>query len=490
MRVLGRIVLVLAAALAVLVAILAYRTFTFSSPAAVDLATVRLASAPAVDEARAAAHLAQAVRIRTVTNQDAALNDIAQWDVLHSWLNQTYPATNAALTRETVAGKTLIYTWQGSDRTLNPIVLMAHQDVVPVAEGTESAWKHPPFDGVVAEGAVWGRGSVDDKGSLVSLMEATEALVTSGFKPRRSIILVFGHDEESGQTGSMAAAAALKARGVEAEFVLDEGLVTVADFSLLKGPAAFIGIAEKGYGTLRVEAKAAGGHSSMPPPRTAVQILAEAVLAIANNPDPASLAGPGAQTVRAVAPYASLLTRMAIANEWLFGRLLIAEMSKTPAGAAMLHTTTAPTMLSGSPKENVLPQTATAAINYRILPGQTPADVMARARKSVGDLPVDLSWIGEPKNPSPVSSTTSEAWKWIAALASENGSVPVAPSLVLGSTDSYHLAPIARDVYRYQPIVLTLAETAMIHGTDEHMTLDNLRRLIAFYARLMATAAG
>lgn len=490
MRVVGRIILALAAALVVLVAVLAYRTFTFSPPSAVDLSAVTLAPAPAFDEARAAEHLSQAVRIRTVTNQDAASNDITQWDALHAWLSQAYPATHGALTRETVAGKTLIYTWQGSDKALNPIVLMAHQDVVPVAEGTESAWKHPPFDGVVADGAVWGRGSVDDKGSLVSLMEATEALVTSGFKPKRSIILVFGHDEESGQSGSMAAAAALKARGVQAEFVLDEGLVTVADFSLLNGPAAFVGIAEKGYGTLRLEAKAAGGHSSMPPPRTAVQILAEAVLAIADNPDPASLAGPGAQTIRAVAPHASLLTRMAIANEWLFGRLLIAEMSKTPAGAAMLHTTTAPTMLSGSPKENVLPQTATAAINYRILPGQTPADVMARARNSIGDLPVDLSWIGEPKTPSPVSSTTSEAWKWIAALASENGSVPVAPSLVLGSTDSYHLAPVAKDVYRYQPIVLTLAETAMIHGTDEHMTLDNLKRLIAFYARLMATAAG
>lgn len=490
MRILGRIVLALAALLVVLVAVLAYRTATFVPPSAVDLSTVKLATAPAVDYHQAAQHLSEAVKFRTVTNQDIGQNDLSQWDALHAWLRQTYPSAHTALALEPVAGKTLIYTWQGSDASLKPIVLMAHQDVVPVSEGTEADWKQPPFSGAIADDAVWGRGSVDDKGSLVAIMEGVEALVSSGFKPKRGVILVFGHDEEGAQSGATAAAAALKARGVEAELVLDEGLVTVADFPLLKGPTALVGIAEKGYASMQVKSNAAGGHSSMPPPRTAVQILAEAVLAIANNPDPLKIQGPGAETVRAVAPYAPLLTRIAIANEWLFRPLLLAEMSKTAAGAALLHTTTAPTMLSGSPKENVLPQEARAVINYRIIPGQTPDDVMARARQSVGDLPVELTWIGETRAPSPVSSTTSDGWKWIAALASEDGKVPVAPGLVLAGTDSYHMTPVATDVYRFQPIMLALAETAMIHGTNEHMTLANLKRLIDFYARLIATAAG
>jgi carboxypeptidase PM20D1 len=251
-----------------------------------------------------------------------------------------------------------------------------------------------------------------------------------------------------------------------------------------------VGIAEKGYATLGVTAQGEGGHSSLPPPKTAVHFLAEAVVAIAGNQDPYKLTGPGAETLRAVAPYTSFMTKMAIANDWLFEPLLIGEIAKTNAGAALLHTTTAPTMLEGSPKENVLPQEAKAAINYRILPGQTGDDVMARAKSSVGDLPITLDWIGKVKNPSPVSSTESDGWKVISALASQDNTVPVTPALVLGATDAYQMTPIARDIYRFQPIVLTLEETKLVHGENEHLTLENLKRMIEFYARLIATSAG
>lgn len=486
MKVLLRLIAGVVALVAILASVVVYRTMTFQSPVAAGSSDM-LAASPAFDVEQAARHLSEAIRFKTVSQQDEAAADRNEWTRLQDWVAQTYPKSLAAMQREIVAGFTTMYTWPGSDPSLKPILLMAHQDVVP-AEG--DGWKYPAFDGVVADGAVWGRGAIDDKGSLVSIFEATEALLTSGFKPQRTVIIVNGHDEETRRGGAAAAAAALKSRGVEAEFVLDEGMITLADFPLLNGPVAMVGVAEKGYATLGITATSEGGHSSMPPPKTAVQAVAEAVVAIANNPDPFALSGPSAATLRAVAPHASFVTRMAIANEWLFGPVLIREMSRTPAGAALLHTTTAPTMLEGSPKENVLPQEAKAVINYRIIPGQTGDDVMARAKSSVGDLPVTLAWTGDVKNPSPVSSTDSDGWKVISALASQNNAVPVAPGLVLAGTDSYQMTPVARDIYRFQPLVLSLDETKMIHGDNEHLTLENLKRMIEFYARLIATSAG
>ncbi|HYO60126.1 M20 family peptidase [Archangium sp.] len=321
------------------------------------------------------------------------------------------------------------------------------------------------------------------------LFEGIEALALQGFKPRRTVMLVSGHDEEAGGTGAQGAAALLKSRGITAEFVLDEGLMVIADNPITRAPLAIIGVAEKGYGTLRVTAKAPGGHSSMPPRETGVTTLARAVTAIAEHPFPLEFQGPGAAMVRNAAPHAAFPVKMAVANSWLFQPLLISQVGATPAGAALLHTTIAPTMLKGSPKENVLPQEATAWINYRFAPGDDSTEVMARAKAAVGDLPVTLAWTKTPNEASPVSSTTSESWKALAAVAGEVSGAPVAPGLVLAATDSRYLQPVAQDVYRFQPIELTLAGTAMIHGTNEHLTLENLDHMVRFYARLIATTA-
>ena len=450
---------------------------------------LKVAPSVAYDKAAAAQHLSQAIQIQTVSHQDRTEDDLSQWDKLHAWLQATYPEAHKVMTREVVADHGLIYTWRGSDPSLDPIILMAHQDVVPVTPGTEAEWKHPPFAGEIAEGAVWGRGSIDDKGSLVTTFEAIEALAKSGFKPKRTVIVVSGHDEEVRGEGAKAASEALKTRGVKASLVLDEGLVVVADNPITGGPAALIGIAEKGYGTLQVTAKAAGGHSSAPPlDGGGVVTLSRAVVAIADHPFPLALSGPGGDMLKALAPLGKLPIRMAVANTWLFKSVILKQMSATPAGAAMLHTTIAPTMLKGSPKENVLPQDASAQINYRIAPGDTSQVVMDRAKAAVGDLPVQLSWPTAPREPSSVSSTTSDAWKTLAAVAGDVSKAPVAPGLVTAGTDSRAMQPIATDIYRFQPLILSLKDTAMIHGTNEHLTLENLDRCVDFYARLIATA--
>ncbi|MDB5455995.1 MAG: peptidase [Caulobacter sp.] len=469
--------------------VVAVRTATFKAPAQVDIAGAHLAAARPVDVAKAATHLSEAVRIQTVSHQDPAQDQPAQWDQLHAWLQASYPAAHAAMSREVVGGHALIYTWPGSDPALAPIILMAHQDVVPVTPGSEGAWKHPPFAGVIADGAVWGRGSIDDKGSLITLFEALDGLAAGGFKPRRTVIVVSGHDEEVRGLGAQAAAAALKARGVKAQFVLDEGMLVVADHPVTGKPVALIGTAEKGYATLKVVAPAAGGHSSAPPQETGVATLARAVLAITGKPFPMKFAGPGADMLKAIAPHASPVVKMAVANSWLFSPLLVSVSAKTPAGAAMLHTTIAPTMLQGSPKENVLPQDASAWINYRIAPGDSSADVINRARAAVGSLPVTLSWSRPPNEPTGVSSTRSPGWTVLAALAADESRAPVAPGLMTAATDSRYLQSVADDVYRFQPLVLKVGDIEMIHGTNEHIGLDNIERMVRFYQRLVETAA-
>jgi carboxypeptidase PM20D1 len=477
-------------AVAVTAGTVAVRTAKFTTKDIADGSDVRLAAAPPYNLDAAVVHLSEAAQIPTISHQNPDDNVAAEWDRLHIWLAATYPAAHRAMARTILPNRTLIYHWPGSDTASQPIIVMAHQDVVPVTAGTEGDWKYPPFAGTIAEHAVWGRGTVDDKGSLVGLFEAIEALANQGFQPKRDIYLVSGHDEEAGGTGAIAAAAKLKADGVKAIFTIDEGSIVLTDTPVINGPAILIGVAETGYATLKVTANAPGGHSSMPPAETGVMTLAKAVLAIADRPFPFEVRGPGASMLEALAAKKGGTIKMAVANQWLFGPLLKHQLAETPSTAAAFRTTIAPTMLEGSPKENVLPQSANALINYRIAPWDRSADVMARAKAAVGNAKVDLAWVKPPREPSRVSSTSSQGWKWIAAAARADAPDAVlTPMLVVAGTDSRSMEPVSDDVYRFMPMHFTLKESAMIHGTNEHMTVDSFKRMIDFYARLIATSA-
>lgn len=443
-----------------------------------------------VDVAASARRLGEAVRFRTVSHQNPQDDDHGQWTALHDWLARSYPAFHAAARREEVGGGALVWTWRGRDPSLQPIILMAHQDVVPVTPETAAQWKAPPFAGVVRDDAVWGRGTIDDKGSLVALMEAGELLARTGFTPPRTIILVSGHDEETRGSGARAVAALLAGRGVKAWFTLDEGSAIVEDHPVTKGPAALIAVAEKGYMTLRLTARGEGGHSSAPPRQTAVSALARAITAIDEHPFAARYDGPTREGLRTLAPYAPFGSRLVLGNDWLFGPLIARQMAASPTAAAGLHTTIAPTMLQGSPKENVLPQRASAWINYRLLPGDTVTGVIARTRTVVGDLPVQVDMVGEGREATPVSSTSSPAYAYLRdAIAAEAPAIPIAPSLMTAGSDSRYLAPVSDNSYRFAAARFRLDQLGMIHGVDEHMTFANLRRSIRFYARLMAGGA-
>ncbi len=479
-------------ALVLIGAIVAVKTISFAPQ---DVATADgIIVAPAgiaVNEGRAALNLGQAIRFKTVSHQNPQENKREEWDKLHAWLARTYPAAHSAMKREIVDGQSLMFSWVGTDPSLPAIIMMAHQDVVPVTAGTEPDWKYDPFAGQIAEGSVWGRGAVDDKGALIALFEAFDGLATQGFTPKRTVYLVSGHDEEVGGTGAKSVAKLLASRGVKALFTLDEGSAIILDEPITKAPAALIGIAEKGYATLKVTAKAAGGHSSMPPKDTGVINLAKALIAINDKPFSLELRGPAEKMISVLGNQKGGVIKVAVANQWLFGPLLVGQAGASPTGAAMLHTTIAPTMLEGSPKENVLPQSASALINYRIAPWNRSSDVMSRAKSALGKMPVELSWVKEPREPSRVSSTTSAGWKLIrASIEAETNQINIAPFLVVGGTDSRNFEGISKDVYRFMPLRFKVADTAMIHGTNEHMPVKDLSRIINFYMRLIKTSAG
>jgi carboxypeptidase PM20D1 len=363
---------VVLAAAVVAAAVVALRTRDFSREAMAEAAAAAPPPDIAIDADAAAARLARALTFRTLSVQEGQPQDLAPFTAQRAWLEAAYPAFHAAAKREIVNEESLLFTWEGSDPALKPMLLLAHLDVVPAEESTDK-WSVDPFGGEVRDGFVWGRGAVDDKGSVVTLMEAANTLAAQGFKPVRTIIFAFGHDEEvSGLKGAQAMAALLKSRGVRAWFALDEGMAIVERYPLTGTPVALIGVAEKGYGTMRVTAAATPGHSSTPPPDTAVTLLAEAVVRIHRMPVEMKLAGgPALDMIRALAPQLPLTIRAAAANEWLFSPVINQQLGADPRAAALLRTTIAPTMIEGGDKENVLPGSATALINFRLHPRDT-----------------------------------------------------------------------------------------------------------------------
>jgi carboxypeptidase PM20D1 len=479
------------AALAVLLvaAIAIVRTLLLSNPAPAAPAAAPIA----VDSRSVAQHLGAAVRFRTVSyggsaheaEKDAAL------DALRGWMAKTYPSFHKAAAKELI-GKSLLFTWKGKKPALAPILLMAHMDVVPVVPGTERSWSHGPFSGDVAGGYVWGRGSIDDKGSLVMILEAAERLAKIGFVPDRTIMFAFGQDEEvGGAQGNAVIADTLAKRGVHFFFVLDEGGVIVDEpFPGMQHPIAFVAVAEKGYLSLELVAHGEGGHSSRPTHDMAIVRLAEAVLKVVNHPFASGLDDIQRAKLSIIAAYAPLPERFLLANLWLTEPIVDRLVEANPEGAARLHTTIAPTIIAGGVKDNVLPPEAAATINFRLHPRDTVAGVIEHVRKAVDDPKVDVIALNETKSPaSKVADIDGEAYRYLVAQIRESFSgIPVAPDVTTGATDSRHYLPIADAVFRLDPFHFGPDDLGRVHGTNERLAVRDLAPAVGFYMRLMENA--
>lgn len=435
-----------------------------------------------------AQRLSGALRIKTVSHEGQPAG-AAELQALHTYLRTTFPALHAALKVETAGEFSLLYTWAGKDPAAAPYLLLAHQDVVPVEAASESTWSHPPFAGEIADGYVWGRGTLDDKGSVVAILEAVEHLVTTGFTPQRTVYLAFGHDEElSGLRGARALVALLRDRGVRLDFVLDEGMV-IADGMMpgARQPVALVGLAEKGYLSLELSAHSSGGHSSLPPPHTAVGVLSRAVRRIEDHPFATELRPPASQLFEYVGPDLSGPLHFAFTNLWLLRPLVLWQLGQQSSTAALIRTTTAATMFEGGTKDNVLPQRARAVINFRILPGDTIAQVEDRVRRIIDDPQVEIRPIASSAaEPTAVSSESTPAFRTLSrTIRSVFPRTLVGPALMLGQADVRHFAGIANSSYRFLPVTLQPGDLDRIHGTNERIGIKAYAESVRFYEQLV-----
>jgi carboxypeptidase PM20D1 len=436
------------------------------------------------------AHLARAITFPTISHESKESFDAAPFRELHAWLAETYPRAHRAMAREVIGGSSLLYTWPGRDASLPPIVLASHLDVVPVPD--PESWTHPPFAGVIADGFVWGRGTLDDKVGVIGTLEAVERLAAEGFAPERTVLVAFGHDEEvGGEQGAGAITQRLAERGVRAWFSLDEGFA-IADSgatTLTEVPLALVGVAEKGFLTLRLTVRATGGHSSVPPPSTAIGRLARAIVRIEEHPLPARSEGVVSDMLRAVAPHTSGVQRLVLSWPDLFGPIIRSQLAKEPSTNAMVRTTTAVTMIDGGIKANVLPREAMARVNFRLLPGDESGEVIQHVRDAIDDPEVEIT--PETVNEaSPVADVESEAFLLLSEVIRESApDAVVAPALVLGGTDTQHYGKISENGFRFLPVRFGESDFDRVHGRDERVSVEDVRAAVAFYERLVRRAA-
>lgn len=403
-------------------------------------------------------------------------------------LEQSFPRVHAELELE-LFGHSRLYTWRGTDDTRTAAILLAHQDVVPADD--PDRWTHPPFAGVVDAEFIWGRGAIDDKSRVLAILEAAESALAAGLRPRHTVYLAFGHDEEVfGDAGAVRMANRLRERGVRAGLLLDEGgVITDGIVRDVRVPVATIMVGEKGYATVRLSVTDGGGHSSMPGRQTAIGRLARAVGRIQDRPMPLRVTPVVTDMLARLRPHLPATKRRLLGFAGAAAPVVARIMAATPQTESLVRTTTAPTVIRGGVKANVLPQHAEALINFRILPGDTVDSVLAHCWRTVRDEQVSIELVGVSSAPSsapapgPQFDLVADITRQVAPEA------VVTTGLVPGATDSRHYDDLAATRCNFAPIRLTAADLERIHGNDERLSRVNYARLIEFNRRLFTAFA-
>ncbi len=454
-----------------------------------------------MDEARALERFRELLRIPTVSRLAGEGQDPAPFAEFPRALGRLYPAVFGALQPLPVDGPALLYRWPGRSAA-EPRMLMAHWDVVPA---DEPGWTHPPFDAVLTDGTtdptapaagatelderrLWGRGTIDDKGALVAILEALDDAIAAGVVPEHDVYLEFGGDEEVLGTGAQAAARALAEQGVRPALVLDEGgAVVQGQFPGVETPTAVIGIAEKGIATVVLTAHSPGGHASAPPRSapTATDRLARAVRRV-SRPAPADLPPPAYPMFAAIGGAARGLLGLAYRHPRLLKPVLLAALDRgSNEAAAMIRTTRVVTRLRGAAADNVLPESASARVNVRVAVGSTLAAEVERIRRDIADPQVEVS-VDYGDDPSPVSPAEGPAWEALAgALAVSHPDAVAVPYAMMGASDGRHMTAISDHVYRFTPFELSAAELGGLHAVDESIRVSAWLRGVAFYRALL-----
>ncbi len=426
------------------------------------------------------------IQIPTLSYTDKV--DTLAFQQLDTLLRQNYPMLYGRLHFKTINEFSHIYKWKGKDPSLKPVLLIGHTDVVPIEN--ETAWEEAPFSGKIKDGYIWGRGTLDDKINVIGLLEAATLLMQEEFTPTRDVYFAFGHDEEvGGNAGAKSIASFFEAQGIQFEYVLDEGLVVLKEaLDGLEPPLAMIGIAEKGFANLKLSIDLeAGGHSAMPPKNTAIGMLANAVSKLSNEPFPARIDGATQGLLEYAGPEMGLFQKVLFANLWATSGLIKNNLANDATSAALIRTTTAPTIFDSGIKDNILPTQASATVNFRILPGETVATVKDRVIQLINNEAIKVTIDeGISSDPSPVSSTTSFGFRVLQKTLQETyPEVVIAPGLVIAATDSRNYAKVADDIYRFTPVSISRDDIKRIHGNNERISVENYLDAIRFYKRLI-----
>lgn len=471
-----RIAQIVGVLILIFVIVLLFNTIRFSSVQTLTHSN----PAPALTDS-SILHFQRAISYRTVSHGDPSKFDSTAFIAFRKYLESTYPNMHANLEREVVAGHSLLYKWQGTEVALKPVVLMAHQDVVPIEEATKSMWTCDPFAGTVKDQFIWGRGTTDDKINLIAICEAVEKHLMSGFRPERSVYLVFGHDEEVGGSGALSIANLLKQRGIQAEMVMDEGgIITKEKIPGLTKAVALLGTAEKGYLSLVLTVEISGGHSSMPEKETAIDVLAKAIVQLRSQPFEAEFSEPMLNFFENIGPEMPFFPRLAIANQWLFKSMLVSTYDQSGPGSAMMRTTLVPTIIQAGIKDNVVPTQAKCTVNLRLLPGDQFEEVIERVKRIINDTRVKIERVenGADSEASTVSAVDGFGYRTIDTVIKQTyPDVLTAPFLLIGGTDSRHFEEVSKSIIKFSPMIDPIG----FHGIDERVSLESYQTAIWFY---------
>jgi len=474
-----KIAVLLGTLLIILVAIVLVKTWT-NAPGAHQKSTIL---EPLTKEA--IAHMSQAIQIKTETPNDAYEFDTATFFAYRKFLEKSYPLVHKNLPRTIIDSFNYVYEWKGTDTSILPMVLMAHYDVVPVEASAVKLWHAVPYGGEIKDGYIWGRGVLDDKSSMISILEAAEMQLAKGFQPKQTILLCFGADEESSGNGATAVVKYFKSKNRRFDMVVDEGgEISTEEMKDVKRPIASIGVGEKGYVTLILTAQKAGGHSSIPAESTAIDILSKGLYKLRKKQMPAKLTPPISAYLDRVSGYTeNFIKKVELSNMWLFEKQVLDNLSEAPTSNALVRTTIVPTIVNSGVRDNVIPTFATAYVNSRILPGETQKDVYNFVEKAIKDTNIKITYYHNYSSlPSSTTDIHSKAFKRVEkAIYSVVEDVIVAPMLMVGASDSRNYREVSDGVINFTPIT----NAKGYHGIDERLLVTDYQKCINFYTLLI-----
>lgn len=423
--------------------------------------------------------LSGAIKFKTISSGNPEDNFDDEFYKLHNYLEGVFPLIHSSLEKK-VFNQSLLYKWTGTDKKLKPILLMSHLDVVPVDLSTLNEWDAPPFSGNIKNGNIYGRGTSDDKVTVMAIMEAVEILIENEFTPNRTTYLAFGHDEEiGGINGAGVISDYLEKEKIELEYVLDEGGFLAE--GLIPGidkPVALINVAEKGYVSYKLTIRTEGGHSSRPPKDNTIGSLAKAITKLESNQFKLKMTPLLKTQIKTLGAEMPFLGKMLFANSWLFKNFILDGFSA--------KTTIAPTIISGGVKDNVIPTSASVIINFRIMTGDDPKEIKKHIINTINDSRISVEELNPPNLPSPVSDFNSVSFKLIKkTILQIFPDAVVTPGLVGGGTDTKHYQKISNNAYRFYPLRLNKDNITGLHGINERVSIDNYKEIIQFVYQLV-----